>query len=316
MMPLPDSPLFSVIIPTRNRSVLLSRAVAGVRAQRGSAFEIVVVDDGSAAEHAKAHQALAGPDLKLVRLEPSNPRGNGPAVARNIGVTQSCGLYVAFCDDDDEWISVDHLATAGEYLAADPAVDYMFANQEAVTGNSVTNPDWLPELAPLGGGDWRRIDRGDVFSLGHFPHLNTTIVARALFERIGGMWETPPYSSDLDFFLRATDAAKAIAFRHRVVARHYVPERGQAANVSTALADTEKHLVYTMIASHLFMTGTSPEAIANARKRASWAYKHLAEAAVGERRHAAARAFASMAMAAQPSWKWLLYCCWLALRRH
>lgn len=86
----------SVVVPTRDRLGELRRCVAALRAQSRSGVEIVVVDDGSAEREAVS--GIAGEaGARLVRLE-----GQGPAAARNAGVSSASGEVVCFTDDDCE----------------------------------------------------------------------------------------------------------------------------------------------------------------------------------------------------------------------
>lgn len=93
----------SLIIPTFNRPHLLPRAVASAR-RAGREVEVIVVDDASQDETASVCAALGG--IKHVRLE----RNQGVAGARNIGLLESTGDYIAFLDDDDQRLpgSLDH----------------------------------------------------------------------------------------------------------------------------------------------------------------------------------------------------------------
>lgn len=86
----------SVIVPTHNRPVMLAAAVASVLAQRVTAVECIVVDDGSAPP-----ADLAG-DRRLTLLRRDEP--GGPAAARNLGLAAATGDVVAFLDDDDLWL--------------------------------------------------------------------------------------------------------------------------------------------------------------------------------------------------------------------
>jgi glycosyltransferase involved in cell wall biosynthesis len=87
-------PTVSVIIPTHSRPHLLPQAVESAR-QAGSDVEIIVVDDASTDGTASVCQSLTG--IKYIRLE----RNQGVAGARNVGILESTGKYVAFLDDDD-----------------------------------------------------------------------------------------------------------------------------------------------------------------------------------------------------------------------
>ncbi len=90
----------SVIVPTRNRSELLKRAIASVAtaAQRYPAVEVVVVDDGS--DVALDERSLtADSDVSVRVIRRSRPAG--PSAARNAGLDAASGDVVSFLDDDD-----------------------------------------------------------------------------------------------------------------------------------------------------------------------------------------------------------------------
>ena len=87
-------PKVSVIIPTHSRPQLLLRAVESARAA-GMNTEIIVVDDASSDDTAIVCRNLTG--IKYIRLE----RNQGVAGARNVGILESTGEYIAFLDDDD-----------------------------------------------------------------------------------------------------------------------------------------------------------------------------------------------------------------------
>ena len=92
-----DEPLFSVVIPTYNRLPLLKETLASVFAQTFTDFEIIVVDDGSTDGTANFVQSLNAA-IKLLRTA-----NGGPGAARNKGVQEAHGRYVAFLDSDDLW---------------------------------------------------------------------------------------------------------------------------------------------------------------------------------------------------------------------
>ena len=100
-------PEVSVVIPTRARGPLVSRAVRSAFAQTVRDIEVVVVVDGP--DDGATRQALADqadPRLRIVELD---SRRGAPG-ARNAGVQQARAEWVALLDDDDEWHQ-DKLAT-------------------------------------------------------------------------------------------------------------------------------------------------------------------------------------------------------------
>ncbi len=95
-----ENPLVSAIITTHNRKELLMRAIESVRNQTYPNIEIIVADDGSTdgTREAVEEAAQHGPLIYLHNTDA--PGGNR---ARNIGIRQAEGEYLAFLDDDDEW---------------------------------------------------------------------------------------------------------------------------------------------------------------------------------------------------------------------
>ncbi|HEY3990289.1 MAG TPA: glycosyltransferase family 2 protein [Acidobacteriaceae bacterium] len=105
----------SVVIPTRNRPELVRRAVESVLAQTYRDFEIIVVIDGPDAMTEAALGEFTDPRLRLLALAESQ----GGSDARNAGIAAAKGEWVAFLDDDDEWLP-EKLARQLAHSAARP----------------------------------------------------------------------------------------------------------------------------------------------------------------------------------------------------
>jgi len=105
------TPLFSVIIPTYNRPEFLAEAVGSVVSQSVADFECIVVDDASPTPVT----VDSDPRVRVVRLAANG----GVAAARNAGVVEAQGRYLAFLDDDDLW-TPDRLRLAVEGLERAP----------------------------------------------------------------------------------------------------------------------------------------------------------------------------------------------------
>jgi glycosyltransferase involved in cell wall biosynthesis len=95
-------PLVSVILPTRDRLELLRRAVSSVRAQSERHYELIVVDDASTDGTREYLQQLPAEDARTRVIRNATPIGGGGA--RNAGIAVSRGDWIAFIDDDDEWL--------------------------------------------------------------------------------------------------------------------------------------------------------------------------------------------------------------------
>ncbi len=103
---------FSVIIPTYNRSKFLTDTISSVLNQTIADLEVLVCDDGSTDNTKHVVQGIIQKD-KRVKWLPGKHAGR-PAPARNRGIKEAKGDWIAFLDDDDTWL-VDKLEKQIEY---------------------------------------------------------------------------------------------------------------------------------------------------------------------------------------------------------
>jgi glycosyltransferase involved in cell wall biosynthesis len=92
--------LVSVIIPTHARAILLERAIRSALDQTFKSFELVVVVDGVDPATVELLSSIDDERVKPIFCETAT----GGAGARNRGVKEAQGEWVAFLDDDDEWL--------------------------------------------------------------------------------------------------------------------------------------------------------------------------------------------------------------------
>ncbi|MBI2361062.1 MAG: glycosyltransferase family 2 protein, partial [Deltaproteobacteria bacterium] len=181
------APRVSVVIPTYNRWPMVREAVESVLAQTYGDFELVVVDDGSADDTAERLSAYS-PKLRVLR----QPR-RGVAAARNLGVRNSVGKYVAFLDSDDLWRS-GKLETQMTFMIARPEVRIC-----------QTEELWIRRGVRVNPRKRHRKPSGDIFR----PSLELCLVSpsavvmtRELFEQAGGFDEAFTVCEDYDLWLR------------------------------------------------------------------------------------------------------------------
>lgn len=91
-------PRVSVIIPTYNRGPLVQRAIESVLNQTFKDYELIVVDDGSTDDTRERIQ-LYKDAVRYIYQE-----NRGPSAARNTGILNAKGKYIAFCDSDDRFL--------------------------------------------------------------------------------------------------------------------------------------------------------------------------------------------------------------------
>src|SRR5689334_21096641 len=95
----PREQTISVVVPAYNAARTLPATAASIRAQTLQPLEVIVVDDGSADDTVAVAHALGLPGLRVV-----SQANAGHAAARNTGVAEARGRYVAFVDADDLWL--------------------------------------------------------------------------------------------------------------------------------------------------------------------------------------------------------------------
>ena len=105
------TPFFSVVIPVYNRADALGDALRSVLAQGEQDFEIVVVDDGSKDNPKAVVDEFGDPRIRYIAQD---NRGGG--AARNSGIDEAHGEFLAFLDSDDVFLP-HHLATMRRLLA-------------------------------------------------------------------------------------------------------------------------------------------------------------------------------------------------------
>lgn len=106
-----NTPFFSIILPTYNRWHLLPRAINSVINQSFKDFELIICDDGSTDETPRLlKKNFSDPRIKYFYL-----KHKGVSHARNFGISQSKGQYIAFLDSDDEYLN-NHLSSAFEFI--------------------------------------------------------------------------------------------------------------------------------------------------------------------------------------------------------
>ncbi len=112
----------TVIIPTFNREERLATAIKSVLSQSFGDLELIVVDDGSTDGTARLVSRLAE-EHKESKVRYFYQRNMGPSAARNLGIKNARGRYIAFLDSDDSW-KKNKLKKQMEAMGEDTLVSY------------------------------------------------------------------------------------------------------------------------------------------------------------------------------------------------
>jgi len=220
----------SIVIPTRNRAELLSRAVRSVLRQTYPDWEVLIVDDASSDDTGEVVQRICDRRVRYWR----HPVNEGVSAARNTAIAHSTGRYVAFLDDDDEWFP-EKLANQIEcFDTLSTAVGLIYSGHYMVMGEIHPVPI---EVGPVLRG---RIFNG-LLREGFLGHTSTIVVRAECFERVGLFDVTFRYEEDLDMWLRIAKAYE-VDFVAESLVRAYLQGDGYNQNYEAQVSGREAHL--------------------------------------------------------------------------
>jgi len=182
-----EMPAVSVIIPTYNRALMVKEAIESVLAQSYADRELIVVDDGSTDE-TKAVVSSFIPPLSYVYQE-----HQGVSAARNRGVVQARGEYLAFLDSDDLWLK-DKLCRQMGFMKSHPEALICYTDEIWIRRGVRVNP----------------MKKHSKYSGMIFPHClplciispSSALFARRLLDEVGMFDETLAVCEDYDLWLR------------------------------------------------------------------------------------------------------------------
>lgn len=179
----------SVIIPTYQRGHLIGEAIESVLAQSYREYEIIIVIDGSTDDTA-SRIGRFGQQIQII--EQSN---RGLSAARNVGIAAANGAYIAFLDDDDQWLP-HKLEQQMTVFAQNPDVglvygDMLFFDEHGERDKSYA-AFYPPPLMQVAATLFRS----------NFIPVPTVVVRRACLDRVGLFDESLTACEDYDLWLR------------------------------------------------------------------------------------------------------------------
>lgn len=111
------APIFSVVIPLYNKQDFISKCIESVLTQRFPSFEVIVIDDGSQDDSENIVK-----EIKDDRVKYFHQKNGGVSAARNKGIEEASGEYIAFLDADD-WYEDDFLNAVHKSILEHPDAD-------------------------------------------------------------------------------------------------------------------------------------------------------------------------------------------------
>jgi glycosyltransferase involved in cell wall biosynthesis len=206
-------PLVSIIMPAFNRGNIIEKAINSVINQTYSNWELIVVDDRSTDNTKAVIEGISRNDNRIRYI--LNDRKKGPSGARNCGIINSNGEYLAFLDSDDEWLS-NHLIDSINVLTNE-GVDVTFAlwienrsqksikfdQQEGIKEKfakafEVLKPKIKEQLVFFNEGFYEFT----ILEAFYCYHINTMVFKKSILDTIGLLDESLFANEDNDFTYR------------------------------------------------------------------------------------------------------------------
>ena len=236
-------PTVSVVMPVFNVEKYLKVAIESVLAQSFDDFELIIVDDGSTDDSASIYQNFATIDSRIIVLKQVN---QGLAAARNTGIRNANGQYVALLDSDDFW-HPDKLQRHVELLNSNPEVGVTYSASAFIDeqGKSIG----LEQRPKCEG-----VSAKDVFLRNPIGNGSAAVIRKAVFDDIvfvnldGGAHHNTQYfnvklrqSEDIECWVRiATTTDWEFAGVNQALTYYRVNDSGLSANVEKQFQSWEK----------------------------------------------------------------------------
>jgi glycosyltransferase involved in cell wall biosynthesis len=217
--------MVSVVIPTYNHCEHVLATIESVFAQTFRDLEVIVVNDGSPDDTAQILAPLAAAG-RIRYIEQPN---QGQAAARNQGLAEASGRYIAFLDDDDLW-PAEKLAWQVEGLERDAQTVLVYGTFALMTASGELQP---PEQRECPSGDVHEAFRRQCWIMS----LGQTLIRVSSLRAVGGFDEQVWGSDDWEMYIRL---AKQGGFRYEPrTALHYRQHESNASR--QALRHTRGH---------------------------------------------------------------------------
>ncbi|MBB2719628.1 UNVERIFIED_ORG: glycosyltransferase involved in cell wall biosynthesis [Rhizobium etli] len=211
-------PLVSVVVPAFNASPYIERTLRSAGRQTYQNLEIIVINDGSTDDTAKVVERVARGDSRIRLLSTSN---RGVAAARNTGLQEAAGQFVAFLDADDLWhrTKIEKQVNALNGLSTEWGAVYVL--------HYIINHD--DEILRSGG---HAAARGYIYArhltFKYIGNGSSLLVRRDVALEVGGFDSSYAASGiggceDLDFELKLAARCRIEAIRERLVGYREYP---------------------------------------------------------------------------------------------
>jgi glycosyltransferase involved in cell wall biosynthesis len=180
----------SVILPTYNRAEILPRSINSVIKQTYSDLELVVVDDASTDDTESVVKSFEDERIKYIKQD----ENKGANVARNTGISQSTGEYIAFQDSDDVWLPHKIQKQVDKFRQSKEGTGLVS------TGVCRVWPDYQTDYLP--GSQWNNQHFTRSLLQNNFIPMQAAMIRRECVHSVGDLDNELPRLQDWEMWIR------------------------------------------------------------------------------------------------------------------
>jgi glycosyltransferase involved in cell wall biosynthesis len=219
--------MMTIVIPLYNKAHTIIRTLKSILGQTFTDFEVLIIDDGSTDTSVSEIENYTNDN----RIRIIGQQNMGVSVARNVGIQEAKGDYIAFLDGDDEWLP-EYLQKVTEAIEKHPEAGlFMSARFDQDVSKSIKH-----EMVAL---KYKNIIcEADYFQNPHvFSHISATVIKRSIlqenFETWGSFVPGHKYNEDFAFLFRVALHTKFVYFGVPLI----IYNGGVEGQVTSALAN-------------------------------------------------------------------------------
>ena len=231
-------PKVSVIITTYNRADILSRAVRSVLSQTFTDYEIIIVDDCSTDDTQEVIGRFKDSRIRSFR----HKRNRGASAARNTGIDNARGEYIAFLDDDDE-CTPNRLADSVSALDSKPHFGMVYGRIEVM--DDVTGARRVPRIQNTHRG--RAAFEAALTGISAIAPIPYPCIRASVVRQVGGFDERVPTNGEDALFMASVtqicDAEYVPSIMSRIHVNHRYDRLSQAETPEKFSRFLEVHLL-------------------------------------------------------------------------
>jgi glycosyltransferase involved in cell wall biosynthesis len=311
---LPINALVSVVIPTYNRAGTIERAVESVLSQHYPAIEVIIIDDGSKDDTADRMSRRYGSDSRVRCIYQQH---GGVCTARNHGLREAQGEFVAMLDSDDYWLPSKLDLQVG-ILKKHPELSLIWSDMDAINESGTVISErylrkyygayrYFPSLSDLFSVEKKlstgiTLYFGDISQamvMGNFIHTSTVVARADRLAAAGGYDQSVHPSEDQDFYYRVCKTGP-VAFVDTVTTHYQVGAADAASGHSRYLemATSSLEVFNRIITSENLNLNISPVLL---KRQENDLYANVGEAAFLRGRMSIARTHLQKRLRGRPS---------------